>query len=188
MCRCAGVFAGPRGRGDGLPTAILAPRDGMMCAVVSSLFAVFGNSLARTPIMQSAGHLVWYNSDDMCYFAVLSIVVHRDRQRGLCSEYPSRGQLLSDLLGRLAVQRPRFPRAPKSGQAGQATDQASDPRPQDLPRPSKTIRLTHHMGSEKLDSEMRRHKNDDKPSPPSSIDPLSADLHSPSLTVLDGDG
>lgn len=42
------------------------PRDGMMRPAVSSSLAGFGNSLVRTPIIQSAGHLVRRDGDDIC--------------------------------------------------------------------------------------------------------------------------
>lgn len=85
------------------------------------------------------------------------------------------------LLGQLGRAETKISKSSQGGQAGQATDQASGPRPQDRPRPPKTIQLTHSQGCKKLDSDLRRPTNDDngRPSPRQSTHRLRIFNHRP---------
>lgn len=139
----AGVFAGPRGRGRGdWPNGDSGRRDGMMRAAVSSL------ALAYIPITQSAGHPVWYSSNEECCCAVLAdkstvagplIRTPESWPAPPRSAWPAwhgRDQDFQEI--------PQEPSKTAKQAKQRIKLRAQDPKTsQDLPRPPKTIRLTH---------------------------------------------
>lgn len=158
---CRGVV-GPRGRGDGSWCSFW-PRDGMMCATVSSLVV--------TPMIQSAGYLIGAMT------MTKPTVARRDRQR-VSDENARVVAQLPDLLGQLgrvetkiSKSSPWRPSRPSNGSSFWPQDTKTS---QDDPAYSITWMRKSLNG-------LRRHRNDD-------IDPSSADLHSPSSMAMRADG
>lgn len=139
------------------------PRDGMMCATVSSLVV--------TSMIQSAGYLIGAMA------MTESAVARRDRQR-ISDENARVAAQLPDLLGQLgrvetkiSKSSPWRPSRPSNGSSFWPQDTKTS---QDDPAyPITWVR--------KSLTGLRRHRNDD-------IDPSSADLHSPSSIAMRADG
>lgn len=133
------------------------------------------------PDYQSDGYR-WRDGDDMCWPSTSATVPHAgDDKAGPCCEDSTRGPAPGSVLGQLGQlgkgRDQDFQEPPRDGQAGQAKDQASGPKE---PRPPKTIRLAHHVGSKSLTLRCGGAVNDDIESPP------PADLYPPCWTAMDG--